>query len=147
MQIVKVEKGSCLWEALAEYAEHTPWAAGKHLADMLRKERFSDWESVFAALEDDKIVGYCTFLKEDYYPDHRYSPWISTIFVDPAHRGRRVSQRMIETAMAYAKTQKFTRVYIPSDMVGFYEKYGFVRIDELTNYGGDVDQIFARDIK
>ena len=147
MQIVKVEKGSCLWEALAEYAERSPWAAGEHLADMMRRECFSDWESVFAALGDDRIVGYCTFLKEDYYPENRYSPWISTIFVDPAYRGRRVSQKMIETVMAYARTQGFTRVYIPSDMVGFYERYGFERIDELINYGGDMDQIFARDLQ
>ena len=31
-------------------------------------------------------------------------------------------------------------------MLGFYERYGFVKIDELTNYGGDVDSIFARNL-
>ena len=53
---------------------------------------------------------------------------------------------MIETVIDYARTLGFQRVYIPSDMVGLYEKYGFVRIDELVNYGGDIDQIFARDV-
>lgn len=121
--------------------------AGKHLADMLRENRFQEWESVFAAISDDEIIGYCTFLKTDYYPENRYSPWISTIFVDEKHRGNRVSQRMIETVIEYAKTQHFLRVYIPSDMVGFYEKYGFIKIDELMNYGGDIDSIFAKDIQ
>lgn len=46
----------------------------------------------------------------------------------------------------YAKDVGFSRVYIPSDMIGFYEKYGFEKIDELMNYGGDFDSIFAKEI-
>ena len=53
---------------------------------------------------------------------------------------------LIDAAIQYAKVQGFSRVYIPSDMTGFYERYGFSKIDELVNYGGDVDSIFARDL-
>ena len=38
------------------------------------------------------------------------------------------------------------KVYIPSDMIGFYEKCGFVKNDELVNYGGDTDSIFVKKI-
>jgi GNAT superfamily N-acetyltransferase len=119
---------------------------GKHLADLLRGNRFEEWESVFVAMSDNDIIGYCTFLRTDYYPDNKYFPWISSIFVDEKYRGNRVSQKIIEAVIQYAKEQHFTRVYIPSDMIGFYEKYGFTKIDELVNYGGDVDNIFAKDI-
>ncbi len=40
----------------------------------------------------------------------------------------------------------FKKVYIPSDMTGFYEKCGFMKIDELVNYGGDVDSVYMREI-
>ncbi|MCI8351426.1 MAG: GNAT family N-acetyltransferase [Oscillospiraceae bacterium] len=90
--------------------------------------------------------GFCTLLKTDYYPENRYFPWISTIFVEEPFRGRRISHRMIEAAAAYAKSVGFARVYIPSDMTGFYEKCGFQKIDELENYGGDRDNIFAKEI-
>lgn len=40
----------------------------------------------------------------------------------------------------------FSKVYIPSDMEGFYEKCGFQPIDKLKNYGGDMDTIFMREI-
>ena len=63
-----------------------------------------------------------------------------------AHRSQGVCGLLIEAAIRYAREQGFNRVYIPSDMLGFYERYGFARIDELTNYGGDVDHIFTRDI-
>ncbi len=146
LKIIKVENNTALWAQLIDYAENCSWIAGKHISGMLRENRFFEWESIFAAVLEGNIVGYCTFLKTDYYPENRYSPWISSIFVDEGHRGARISGQMIEAVIEYAREQGFKRVYIPSDMVGFYEKYGFTKIDELTNYGGDVDNIFARDI-
>ncbi len=144
--VQRVTSDSPLWEALADYAQHCSWVAGPHVAGMLRENRFTDWEAIFAAMKDGQIIGYCTFLKTDYYPENRYWPWISSMFVGEGHRGQGICGRLIDAAIDYARAYGFRRVYIPSDMVGFYERYGFVRIDELTNYGGDTDHIFARDI-
>ena len=146
MDVLKIEKGSRRWNELIVYAQNCSWIAGKHLAGMMEKNAFTEWESVFAAISEEKIVGFCTFLKTDYYPENRYFPWISCIFVDEAYRGSRISGKMIEAVIAYAKEQGFSKVYIPSDMIGVYEKYGFEKIDELQNYSGDMDHIFAREI-
>lgn len=146
IEIRKIEIDSIYWNALMDYAENCPWTAGKHLAYIMRENKFQDWESVFAAIEDNKIIGYCTFMKTDYYPENRYSPWISTLFVDESKRGNRVSLKIIETVIEYAKSKQFSKVYIPSDMTSFYEKYGFEKIDELKNYGGDIDNIFMKEI-
>lgn len=145
-RVIRLNPSDPLWLQTIDFAENCSWIAGKHFADMLRGNRFSDWEAAFAAVEDGRIVGYCTFLKTDYYPDNRYWPWISSIFVDEAARGRRVSHRMIEAAEEYARSQGFVRVYIPSDMDGFYEKCGYAQIDTLVNYGGDTDAIFMKEI-
>ncbi|MGN1370028.1 MAG: GNAT family N-acetyltransferase [Aristaeellaceae bacterium] len=146
IHVNRVTPGTPDWTRLADYAADCSWVAGAHVAGMLRENRFSDWETVFAAMQGEKIIGYCTFLKTDYYPDNRYWPWISSIFVGEAHRGQGVCGLLIDAAIDYARTQGFRTVYIPSDMLGFYERYGFVKIDELTNYGGDVDSIFARNL-
>ncbi len=146
MKTVRVRQEDALWERLIGFAENCSWIAGKHLAGMMREKRFEEWEAVFAAVEDGEIVGYCTFLKEDYYPENRYWPWISSVFVDEKFRGRRISALMIEETIRYARECGFERVYIPSDMTGFYEKYGFRKIDELTNYGGDVDSVYMKEI-
>ena len=146
IQIYKLTPGTPLWQQTIVYAKNCSWLAGPHFAAQLEENHLSDWEAAFAAVSDGAIVGFCTFLKEDYYPENRYSPWISTIFVDEAARGSRLSHRMIEYVIAYAKSAGFTRVYIPSDMTGFYEKCGFTAIDRLVNYGGDTDTIFAKDI-
>ena len=144
MHIERIEHHSPRWEEAIAFAENCSWVAGKHVAGMLRENRLSDWEAFFVAVDRDRIIGYCSFLKEDYYPENRYSPWISSIFVEEGARGKRVSHRMIEAAVAYAKEHGFSRVYIPSDMSEFYEKCGFAPIDSLKNYGGDVDTVFMR---
>ncbi len=146
IEVRRVTADMPLWARLADYAEHCSWLAGPHVAGMLRENRFTDWEAVFAAMQGDEIIGYCTFLRTDYYPENRYWPWISSIFVGEDARGQGVCGLLIDAAIDYARTQGFQTVYIPSDMIGFYERYGFDKIDELTNYSGDVDNIFARNI-
>lgn len=146
MEIVQIEYDSLLWRKAIDFAENCSWVAGKHIAGMLRENRFTDWEAFFVALEENEIIGYCSFLKEDYYPENRYYPWISSVFVTETARGKRVSHELIETAIAYAKLKGFLEVYVPSDMKGFYEKCGFKPIDSLKNYGGDMDTIFMREL-
>ncbi|MBO5449511.1 MAG: GNAT family N-acetyltransferase [Ruminococcus sp.] len=147
MSVIRVQFDTDLWDKLIVYLQNCSWeAAGKHLAEMMKERRFTDWEAVFAAIEDERIIGFCTFLKTDYYPENRYSPWISSIFVDEQHRGHRISHEMIEAAVQYAREIGFKTVYIPSDMTGFYEKCGFTKIDELKNYAGEFDSIFSKEI-
>lgn len=146
VEVVRLKYGEPIWEQTAAFAENCSWVAGGHFAEMLRGNRFSDWEAAFAAVEDGKIVGFCTFLKTDYYPDNRYRPWISSVFVDEKARGRRVSHRLIEAAEQYALSVGFRRVYIPSDMTGFYEKCGYAPVGTLVNYGGDTDTVFMKEI-
>ena len=144
--MIQLKHNTPLWKQTIDFAENSSWTPGRHIAGMLRENRFTDWEAFFVATENNHIIGYCSFLKEDYYPENRYSPWISSIFVDEGARGKRVSHKMIKTAIEYAKEQGFAKVYIPSDMKGFYEKCGFKPIDELKSYGGDMDTIFMREI-
>lgn len=144
MQVKRAEQGSRLAKQLAEYARNCSWVAGGHLAMLLEEKRLTDWETAFVLMDEEDIWGFCTLMKTDYYPEKRYSPWISTVFVDEQKRGERLSGMLVEAAAAYAKEIGFETAYIPSDMLGFYEKYGFEKMDELKNYGGDVDHIFAR---
>ena len=146
VQVERLIPGTALWDRAIAFARSCSWEAGPHFAGMLQDNRFTDWEAAFAACIGDEVVGFCSFLKEDYYPDHRYRPWISSIFVDEAWRGRRISHRLIEAAEAYARECGFAAAYIPTDMEGFYEKCGYTPCDRLVNYGGDTDTVYKKDL-
>lgn len=130
IQIKALTQKDTLWSKVATYAAACDWRAGPQLAEKMRSSAFDDWERVFAALCGEAVAGFCVFSKRDCIPDVPYTPYIGYVFVDQAFRGHRLSQRMIEAALSYAKTLGFERVYLVSDHKNLYEKYGFCKIDE-----------------
>ena len=146
MTIQLLTPSSPLWERVATYAEACSWNAGKALARDMRSGAFTDWERVLAALDGDRVCGYCAVTKTDCIPDVPYTPYIGFVFVDEACRGRRLSQRMIEAAMQYLQSVGFDRVYLTSDHENLYEKYGFTVIDRKTAFWGAEEKIYTRKI-
>ena len=132
------------WNSMIEYAENCSWSAGRARAENMKKTAFTDWERVIAVLDRGKICGFCTVAKTDCIPDVNFTPYIGFVFVDEAHRGRRLSQSMIRFSMVYLKTLGFDRVYLTSDHENLYEKYGFTVIGQGKAYWGPVEKIYMR---
>ncbi len=146
--IQKVERDTELMERLLHFVENFSWLeVREHTAALIRNWMFTEWETPFAAIIDDRIVGMVTIMKTDYYPLPDIYPWISTLFVSEEYRGKRISEKLIAYANAYAKTIGFDRTYIPSEYVGLYEKYGYRYIRDIVNYGNGVDRLYVRELK
>lgn len=132
------------WDKTAVFAENCSWGAGKTLAGLMGKNEFKDWERVFAAFEDDEPVGFCTLTeKDELHPKYPYTPLIGFVFVDEAHRGRRISEKMIEKVLEYAKSIGYGKVYVMSGEKGLYEKYGFIPMGEFESVYGGSEELFV----
>lgn len=118
------------WNTTAQYAKSCSWSAGKNLAAKMEGGHFLKHERVCIAVLNGEIAGYCTFLNEDCIPDVPYSPYIGFVFVDEKYRGMRLSEKMICTVINYARELGHNKVYLVSDHVNLYEKYGFIKVDE-----------------
>lgn len=120
IKIYKVNPDSELNKKLLTFVENSSWNDTKeHTAKMIRENNFSDWESMFVAMDKDKIVGHASILKTDYYPLPEISPWISTVFVTEEYRGMKISGLMIDFINKYAKELGFDKTYIPSNISVF----------------------------
>lgn len=146
MQIKSINQNEKLWWELINYANDCDWEAWPILAEKMKENNFLDWEKIFVAIDDEKIVWFCTFTKEDWIPDCDYSPFVWFIFVDENYRWKRVSERMINTVQEYAKTLNFDKLYIVSDHKWLYEKYWFEKCDEKTDEMWRIESIFCREI-
>ena len=143
--IEKVERDTPRAGELLRFIEECSWEEAKdHLADLVRRWDFTGDEAVFAAVADGRIVGMATFLMTDYYPLPEIFPWVSSVFVDEAYRGRRISGLLIGRANAYAGSRGYGRTYIPSSFFGLYEKYGYRYLRDIVNYGGETDHLFVK---
>lgn len=144
MNIKSITSSDEMWNKVRNYAEGCSWKAGKSLANDMDNNVFNDWERVIVALDNEKICGYCTVAKTDCIPELHYTPYIGYIFVDEFYRRGRLSQQLIVYAMNYLKSVGFDKVYIVSDHVNLYEKYGFVVIDRKIAPWGSEEKIYMQ---
>ena len=146
--IKKVDKGTENARALLEFVRNFSWdEVREHTARVIENWEFEEWETPFAAMAGERIVGMVTIMKSDYYPLPDVGPWVTTIFVSEEYRGNRISEKLIDFANSYAKSLGFDKTYIPTKHVGLYEKYGYSYIQDIVNYGGGKDRMYAKELK
>ena len=147
MEIQTLTNTSENWEIVADFAEKCSWRAGKYLAEIMRGGSFKDWERVFAAFENGRPVGFCTITeKDELTPKYPFTPLIGFVFVDEAHRGKGISEKMIRKVFGYARIIGYHKVYIMSDERGLYERYGFRNMGDYDTIYGNKEQLFVRQL-
>ncbi|MBP3656260.1 MAG: GNAT family N-acetyltransferase [Clostridia bacterium] len=132
------------WAGVMAYAAACPWSAGPALARDMERGAFAGFERVLAAIDGGRVCGFCTVTARDCLPDAPYTPYIGFVFVDEACRGHRLSERMIRAAEAYLAQAGFCEVYLVSDHVNLYEKYGFEAIGQGRAFWGGMETIYRR---
>jgi len=135
------------WDKLIDFVKKSSWRESPIIAKNWEENDYLDWERIFVAVENNHIIGHCSLNEKDSVPEVEYTPYIQSIYVNEQFRGKRVSEKLILSAISYAKTLDFKEVYIVSDLCNFYEKYGFIKIDEKNDYRGEKQNIFMRKIE
>lgn len=123
------------------------WGAAKLLADLLEQDKFYEMTgegSLIIMTDDEKIVAFCTLTRKDCVDDDTLFPWIGFVFTSPEYRGNRYSGQLVEYACDKAKEQGFENVYIATDHIGLYEKYGFTYIESRVDISNDISRIYYR---
>ena len=146
MEIKQVFYNDENWAKLINFVKNSSWRESPIIAKNWEEVKYLDWERIFVAIENNNIVGHCSLNEKDSVPNVEYTPYIQAVFVNEQYRGNRISEKMINSAIEYAKTLGFDKVYIVSDHRNFYEKYGFEKIDEKNDYRGELQSIFFKKI-
>ena len=126
------------------------WGAAKLLADLLDKNTFHKLlgnGSLIMMTDEEKIVSFCTLTQKDCVDDDTLFPWIGFVFTAPEYRGNRYSGMLVEYACNMAEEQGFENVYIATDHIGLYEKYGFTYIESRTDIYNEESRIYLRKLR
>ncbi len=139
--------GHKYWEETISFAANCSWRAGPYLSQKMANNEFKEWEKVFCTVENEKVVGYCTFVeKDELSPQYDFTPFIGFVFVDEQYRGKRISQLLIDSAASYARKIGYQKIYIMSGEIGLYEKYGFIKLEDYETIYGTTDQLFVKSL-
>ncbi|WP_028509203.1 hypothetical protein [Ruminococcus sp. NK3A76] len=145
MKILSVKNNTDLCEKVKDYCKNN-WAKvyesfAKTADKSVTAERFPQTWLMYERRKDEpqlSIAGFYQLDVQDGLTVHTsLTPFITTLFVDPYFRSTR---HFGETALMHAREMLgdmgYDTAYLHTDLVGYYEKYGFSEIGlDITNYG------------
>lgn len=130
--------------------ESYDWSAAKFLATIIKEERFEQtlggWAKLFLLTDGDALVSFITFSAQDCIADHDMTPWLGFLHTAPEYRGNRYGKVLIDSVCEFAHNEGFKAVYIATDHVDLYEKYGFTYIENRIDIWGVDSRIYVRTI-
>jgi GNAT superfamily N-acetyltransferase len=125
------------------------WTGGQYLYDLLREGKFHDLTGTSSQLlllvDGSSLASFCTYAERDDIPDSDLTPWMGFVYTFPAYRGRRLTGKLIRRVKELARADGKDAVYIATDHVGLYEKYGAVFLTEAKDARGGDSRIYQMD--
>ena len=92
--------------------------------------------------EGERIIGCAGLITNDFISRMDLYPWICALYIEEDCRGRALGSLLLERARADAAAAGFPHVYLCTDHVGYYEKYGFRHIGTGYHPWGDESRIY-----
>lgn len=83
--------------------------------------------------DNSTLIGFISIFEHDGDERLDLSPWYATMFVKKEFRGMGYSKVLNNAILKEAKNRGFSKLYLKTDLVNYYEKFGAVFIEELDN--------------
>ncbi len=96
----------------------------------------------YLLLKADEIVGCYALLTNDLISRQDLFPWLGCLFVEASERGNRLGAMMLEHGVREAGSLGYKTVYLTTDHKGYYEKYGWQRIENGYDFSGNISPIY-----
>ncbi len=97
----------------------------------------------YLLLDNDKIIGCAGLITNDFISRMDLYPWLCALYIDKEYRGNAYGSLLLEQAKTDAKTGGFSHLYLCTDHIGYYEKYGYKYIGIGYHPWGESSRIYA----
>ncbi len=84
-------------------------------------------------IHNNNLLGFISLFKYDGDERKDLSPWYATMYVKKEYRGNGYSKMLNDEILKQAKNLGYRKVYLKSELINYYEKFGAKKFSKLNN--------------
>ena len=106
---------------------HRKWGVPKEaylecMNEYLNRKTDLGW---YLCLDDDRIAGGAGVIENDFHDRKDLRPNICAVYTEEDHRRKGIAGCLLNMAVDDLRSKGITPVYLVTDHIGFYERYGW----------------------
>ena len=126
LRYIKLREIPELKSAAAEWF-HRKWGVPQEaylecMDDYLNGKTEHSW---YLCLDGEQIVGGLGVIENDFHDRKDLSPNICAVYTEETHRNQGIAGNLLNMAVEDLHSKHIAPVYLVSDHIGFYERYGW----------------------
>ena len=126
------------------------WGAAGFLHELLSKGTFFDAagknSKVLLLTDGDELISFCTYAEKDDIQPTELTPWMGFVYTFPEHRGHHYVGLLMEEVERLAIKEGVSEVYISTNHIGLYEKYGCEFKAEMHDMSGELSRVYVKKV-
>lgn len=92
--------------------------------------------------KEEEIIGCAGLISNDFISRMDLYPWLCAVYIEEKHRGRAYCALLLEKAKTDAQAAGFSHLYLSTEHIGLYEKFGFQYIAQGYHPWGEESRIY-----
>ena len=101
------------------------------ISKMIKEDKINYCKLIL--VEENNLIGFISIFPEDGEEEKELTPWYATMFVKKEYRGMGYSKILNTAILEEAQKRGFDKIYLKSNLVNYYEKFGAKYIKDLQN--------------
>lgn len=128
--------------------QESDWGAGRYLYELLKnhklKQLVGENTKVLLLVDGNDLISFCTFAEKDDIQPTDLTPWIGWVYTFPSYRGNYYSGKLLSYAEKLAKEAGMKNIYISTNHIGLYEKFGYEFFKTMKDINGEDSRVYIR---
>lgn len=130
--------------------KRSDWGAAGFLYELLSKGTFFDAtgenSKVLLLTDGYELISFCTYAEKDDIQPTELTPWMGFVYTFPEHRGHHYVGLLMEEVERLAIKEGVSEVYISTNHIGLYEKYGCEFKAEMHDMNGELSSVYVKKV-
>lgn len=149
MQIISIRNNpSYEEEAIAYFQKAWPSVLPEMYKDSIHhcihaKNPLPQW---YLLQKEGKTIGCAGLITNDFISRGDLYPWLCALFIEEKYRGNAYATLLMDRIKEDTKSIGFETLYLCTEHVGYYEKYGFQYIGDGHHPWGELSRIYQIEV-